>query len=99
MFLKPGEDQGEKRRSCRGASQKKAQGRPRGFTLSSCAMKCSLCGSDAAAEVHCVLCAKAFAAGQTAERAACIEIIEGHDSCDLDTALNALNARGGDGYE
>ena len=31
-------------------------------------MKCSLCGNDAAKEDLCVLCAKAFAAGQAAER-------------------------------
>ena len=39
-------------------------------------MKYSLCGMSAAKEDTCVLCAKAFAAGQAAERERCALLAE-----------------------
>ena len=54
---------------------------------------CSSCGRAVAWKCErCILCEKAFVAGQASERAACIAIIEDHDSCDIDTILNSLNA-------
>ena len=39
-------------------------------------MKCSLCGNDAAEGDRCVLCEKAFAAGQDFERERCAMLAE-----------------------